>query len=85
VVAILSVAVGLSYLVLAFQVVFSMSIGPIAVSIDEGLGRGVHTGDLLALPIAALGVACLAFGLSSLDRRRRVTAVLPRSVDGRSA
>jgi hypothetical protein len=67
------------YFVFAFHLVFSMRLGPTAVTLLPG--RGVHTGDLLAVPTALLGGVFLLLAVASFERALRPPApavVVPR-------
>ena len=55
----------------AYAVVFCARIGPVAMTLDAAAGRGVHVGDLLALPLAALAAATFVAGIGALDRPTR--------------
>lgn len=53
--ALLSAAITTLCLALAWMVVFIWRIGPVIATIDSSAGHGIHSGDLLALPLVALG------------------------------
>ncbi len=59
--AIASLAMAVTYFAFAVHVVFSMKLGPTAVTLAPG--RGVHTGDALAFPSVLLGTLCLALAI----------------------
>lgn len=61
-------------LVQAYTIVFVLRIGPVIGTIDARAGRGVHEGDLLAVPLALASVVLAAHGRSRLADPRR-TAV----------
>lgn len=50
----------------AWMVVFVLRIGPVVAVLDADAGRGVHSGDVLALPLVGL-----ALGLVSNAAERR--------------
>ena len=62
------------YLAVAWTTLFQARIGPIMATVDAGSGRGVHTGDLLALPMVVLAGAMFVLGAVCCDR-----VVRPRS------
>jgi hypothetical protein len=69
-----------SVLVLAaYWVVFVTRIGPVALTIDRRAGHGVHTGDVLALPLVLLAAIAFFGGVVALERamnRRAAPAVV---------
>ncbi len=42
-------------LALAWMIVFLWEIGPVVAVLDAGAGRGLHSGDALAIPLLYLG------------------------------
>lgn len=71
------------YFVLAYRIVFVLRIGPTAVVVDDSAGWGVHTGDLLALPVSLAGLVCVALSISWVHRAataRPPLVVRPRQV-----
>lgn len=52
-------AMAVGYALVAWHIVFVARIGPVAAVIDEAGGHGIHTGDLLALPVLAAGLLSL--------------------------
>lgn len=49
---------------LAWTIVFVLRIGPVIGTIDARAGHGIHSGDLLALPLVGMGVlVCAATAL----------------------
>lgn len=80
----MSAGLTVGYFVLAFHVVFSMRLGPTAATILPG--RGLHTGDALALPLVALGTLCLAVAVVCFEaatRRPVAAVVVPRAWERR--
>lgn len=73
-----SLVMAAAYLLLAVRVVFSARIGDTAVALTET--HGVHTGDALALPLAAFALVCVAFAAACLDHwaRRPMMVLAPR-------
>lgn len=59
--AVASLAMAVTSFVFAVHVVFAMKLGPTAVTLAPG--RGVHTGDALALPSVVLGTLYLALAI----------------------
>lgn len=76
-------AMAAGYAVVAWHIVLVARIGPVAAVVDSAGGRGIHTGDLLALPVGAAGLASLlgavwTFHLAE-ERRHAVGARAHRS------
>lgn len=72
------VAMAAAYFWLAWQIVFVWRIGPIVGTISESSNRGVHSGDVMALPLVALGVITLLAGVvSATGRIRRPARRMP--------
>lgn len=69
-----SLALATVYFVLAWRIVFAMRLGPTAVTVSEGRGWGVHTGDAAALPVALLGLICLGLAVTWWERALRPRA-----------
>lgn len=72
-IAVVTTAMATLYFWLAYHIVFSMRIGPIIGSIDEGAGIGVHSGDILAVPLALLGFVTALAGIVAVTGRRLPT------------
>ncbi|HLG01802.1 MAG TPA: hypothetical protein VI916_15180 [Acidimicrobiia bacterium] len=73
----------IAYFVLAYRIVFVLRIGPTAVVVDDSAGWGVHTGDVLALPVSLAGLVCVALAISWVYRAvtaRPPLVVRPRPV-----
>lgn len=66
------VALALGYFKLAWSIVFSMRIGDTVGSLTAD--RGVHSGDLLALPLLAFGIVALVFATGFYARWERRAA-----------
>ena len=71
-------AISVGYLAIAKYMVLDTSVGPVIATVDQGAGRGVHSGDVMALPIAFFGLLCLTasvaalgYGLKRRSTRRR--------------
>ena len=65
------------YLVVAWATLFQARIGPIVATVDAGAGRGVHSGDLLALPMVALAGLMFVLGAVCCDRAVRSRSRTP--------
>lgn len=78
---IISLLMAAGYFAIAFHIVFSMRIGPTAVTVSEANGWGAHTGDALALPVALLGVLSLVFAVYCRvhGAGQRVEALIPEA------
>lgn len=50
---VVSLVLALAFLGLALAIVFVWRIGPVVLVLSEEAGRGVHSGDLLAVPCVA--------------------------------
>lgn len=70
--ATVAVGLGVAYLALAWHVVFVARMGPTVVNVSESTGRGVHAGDVFALPLGLLGVFCLAVAVAVTQRPARL-------------
>jgi hypothetical protein len=57
-----------AYLVVAWVIVFEARIGPVTATLDESAGRGVHAGDLLALPMIGLSALMFVLGTAACER-----------------
>lgn len=67
-------AISIGYLTIAKFMVLEAEVGPVIATVDQGAGRGVHSGDLMALPVAAFGLLCLTASFAAITvafRRRR--------------
>lgn len=62
-----SFAASLAYLLGAYMVVFQAKIGPVVSSFDEAGGHGVHSGDILAIPLLALAAVMFVSGVLACD------------------
>lgn len=62
------------HLALAWIIVFSLKIGPVIATVDASAGRGVHAGDLLAVPLACLALALGAVGIQGGGARHQQAA-----------
>jgi hypothetical protein len=68
---------------MAWRIIFTLRIGPVVAVIDEAHGHGVHSGDMLGLGAAILGVLLLFASTVLLDegvrpaRRLATVHVLP--------
>lgn len=71
--ALLADLTGVAALAAAGYVVFGLRLGPVIVVLSERRGHGIHSGDLLAVPLALLSVAafCYARGRRRRDGARR--------------
>lgn len=67
IVASVAFAVAAGYAFLSYWVVFVAKIGGVAMVIDARHGHGVHTGDLLAFPMAAFALLSFAVGVLAFD------------------
>lgn len=56
-------------LVQAWAVVFVLQLGPVVGTIDARAGRGVHSGDLLAVPLVLAALVLVAQGHGTSDHR----------------
>lgn len=63
--------------VAAFDVVFRQRIGPVVAVINDGAGQGVHSGDMLVLPIAVSAMVCVIAGVACLATMLRTQPALP--------
>lgn len=54
------------YFAMAWTVVFTMRLGPVIGVVDASAGRGVHAGDLLAIPLVLMGMVMYAQGVAGV-------------------
>ena len=82
-------ALAVAYGAWAWNLVFVERVGPVVAVIDSSGGRGVHSGDLLSLPLLACATMCLLAAGACLARvqpvamrvrRGRVVAAPPTPV-----
>lgn len=57
-------------LVQAWTIVFVLRIGPAIGTIDADAGRGVHSGDVLAIPLVVAALVLFGQGRANADHRR---------------
>lgn len=56
------------YIAVAWTIVFTLRIGPVVGTIDATAGRGVHSGDMLAIPLVLMGLFLFGEGTVFLQR-----------------
>lgn len=55
----------------AWMIVFVLRLGPVVAVLDAGAGRGVHSGDLLALPLVGAALVLFAHEAGGPSRTAR--------------
>ena len=66
--AVVAFAATLAYGLGAYWVVFVARIGPVTTTLDASGGHGIHTGDMLAVPLLLISAVSFVIGVIALDR-----------------
>lgn len=61
-------SLALAYAAAAWHIVFTARIGRVVATIDESAGRGLHAGDILAIPLLLLAGLCAFLAVASYGR-----------------
>ena len=61
----------------AFDLVFRQRVGPVIAVVDAGAGMGVHSGDMLVIPIMLSALACIVAGVACVGTFLRAPQRLP--------
>lgn len=62
-IAVVTAAMSTLYFWLAYHIVFTMRIGPVIGVVNAASDMGIHSGDILAIPLALLGIVTALAGI----------------------